>query len=94
MYNVERITVTCLVKCVQTKKCLMQCFSVMRDVVFLLFRAGSSAVVQMSCSLGLGLLLSKLYEEHFRYVSPVKLLSCLPLGITFKFCYNQRHLIA
>ena len=32
------------------------------------FRAGSSAVVQMSCSLGLGLFLSKLYEEHFRHV--------------------------
>jgi len=28
-------------------------------------KAGSSAVVQTSCSLGLGLFLSKLYEEHF-----------------------------
>jgi len=28
-------------------------------------KAGSSAVVQTSCSLGLGLLLSRLYEEHF-----------------------------
>lgn len=34
----------------------------------MMLRAGSSAVVQMSCSLGLGLLLSKLYEEHFRCV--------------------------
>ena len=36
----------------------------------LFFRAGSSAVLQMSCSLGLGLFLSKLYEEHFRHVLP------------------------
>jgi len=28
-------------------------------------KAGSSAVVQMSCSLGLGLFLGRLYEEHF-----------------------------
>lgn len=34
----------------------------------LYYRAGSSSVVQMSCSVGLGLLLSRLYEEHFRYV--------------------------
>ena len=32
-----------------------------------LFRAGSSSVVQMTCSLGLGLFLSRLYQEHFRY---------------------------